>query len=274
MEVEIPLQSQGGTPISSPNLRSSLSGNTSSNSVVSSSLDTASASAHLERYDVPWALSDLSIYRGRLPRRTRSYTAFLDWHNAMPLGRHHFRHARPLAGTSRKRLVRQIQQLTKDKADLQAQLAAMIMGSTVSGASASSSARAMEWERKGSPATSRIDGVDGLSRMQGQGEADVAHSTADGFHEDNYSSLDGVTDLAVPLDSSDQTLALDAPSRLEHIAALASRLRIAIQTSTEELLEEGEVALLQRPGMKALLTGPALSSERAQLYARFFAQRL
>jgi len=63
----------------------------------------------------------------------------LEWDKAISLGRRqHLDNTRPLGGASRTRLTKQIEQLTRDKADLQAQLAAIVLDRSTA-ASASSS---------------------------------------------------------------------------------------------------------------------------------------
>lgn len=134
MEVEQPLQSLSGD-LQSPLSIDSASTN---NSLGSSSLDTASANGRLEHYEIPWSFSDINggggshhhhyIRNERSPHRSRSYGAFLDWNSTImtPGDRQqHLTSVRPLGGASRRRLVRQIQELTRDKAELQAQLEAI-----------------------------------------------------------------------------------------------------------------------------------------------------
>lgn len=177
--------------MSSPKLRSHLS-EVSSNSV-GSSLDTASASAHLERYDMPWSSYDVNgIYRGAGPRRSRSYTAFLEWNAMNPVGRHHFKSIRPLGGASRRRLIRQIQQLTKDKADLQAQLTAMASVHSTSYKLAASKVAELSALQKKSE--SSVDGADGQKRrdqiVEGMDSIDVQDGV-DGHSSDHPSSQSG-----------------------------------------------------------------------------------
>lgn len=279
MDVEQPLPTSSWTPISSPNVRSAVSGE-SSNSVGSSSLDTASASAHLERYDLPWSFTEIGrgLYRSQ---RARSYNAFLDWSSTTPNPRSHLKHARPLAGASRRRLIRQIQQLTKDKAELQAQLAALALSSP-------SSIVSLTTKEASSTSIPLLDGVDRMKTTDS-----VSSPIADGMDnvvpssnspnsffstEDGpgnpYPFMDGLVGYPSTLVGPEQTLEATSPSSLEHIAALASRLRMALETSTTDLLDEDDSAMLSRPGMRAILLKRKPNPERAQLYARFFAKRL
>lgn len=254
MDIDGPVAPLGTTPISSPKPRSSgsASADTSSNSVGSSSLDTASASAHLERYDVPWATIDLSMYRERFPRRTRSYNAFLEWQAAGPIARSALKHARPLAGASRRRLVKQIQQLTKDKADLQAQLAAMSSSSTFPSTSMAA-VSSHDGQVNAAPILSSSSQVDPTRLLDGN---NTDREAADGSaRRDGTNVLPSMT--------------------LELIATLTDRLVAALNTSSVILLDENERALLERPGMRDLLQRSSQADpQRDQIYAEIFARRL
>jgi hypothetical protein len=224
------------TSHSSPILRSSQSASSQS---FGSSLDTASASAHLERYETPWSVAEMAVFRRGERSRVRSFSAVVDWNNVAPNGRHHLiRNCRPLAGTSRKRLISQIHQLSKDKADLEAQLAAIVRG--------------------------EVPPAVGPSESSSRG---VASSTKHLGSDDIMRSLS-------PMTLSDDSLEASSPASLEHISTLAAQLRDALETSTTHLLDEESARLLERPGMKALLLMKPPNVERAQLHARFFAQRL
>ncbi|UZJ52445.1 hypothetical protein CBS101457_001765 [Exobasidium rhododendri] len=260
-----PRNSSSITSNSSLNLRSSQSENASSQSF-GSSLETASASAHLERYDTPWSITEMAVFKRGERARVRSYSAVLDWNNAAPSGRHHLlRNCRPLAGTSRKRLIWQIHQLTKDKADLEAQLAAIVMGGPLTKTSL---------EKIGSE--SKPQSL--ASAVEGAGEESQLGSRSSQSSRGLLSSLQHTNDSLVrsmsPLNGSDELSEATSPASLEHISTLAILLRDALKTSTTYLLDEENARLLERPGMKALLLKKPPNIERAQLHARFFAQRL
>jgi hypothetical protein len=160
--------------VSTSNVRSTISAD-STNSLGSSSLDTASASAHLESYDVPSSFLDTNgNYMGLRPRRSRSYAAFIEWNTKIPGVHRHHKSIRPLGGASRRLLITQIQQLTKDKADLQAQLEAIVLrggtdasiGSTGTNGTRSSKRSS---QRQSDKKILHVDGIDGEppDRMDG-----------------------------------------------------------------------------------------------------------
>lgn len=193
MEVEHPVNALSSSPLgSSPNVKSSISGRASSQSG-GSSFDTASASAHLERYDVPWTISELGVMRNIRPR-TRSYSAILEWHTAPWSSRPHLmRNARPLAGASRRRLIRQIQELTKDKAELEAQLASIVMGGPVS---PSLGKLAVTRGATRSPPRNVVEGATGTPLSQ------ISNSSKE---RGEASSMEGLTEPSVP--TSDESMA-------------------------------------------------------------------
>jgi hypothetical protein len=248
------------SPTSSPHLFGSNSGHASSHSL-GSSLDTSSASAHLERYDVPWSVAELGILRRGARPRTRSFNAILD--SSILPSRHNVKFVRPLAGTSRKRLIRKIQQLTKDKADLEAQLAAIVM----TGAGVPSSSR--------EGVISQNLNVSNLASGRFKTAELLPYHSVRG-HTNPFPSNVGLVGYPSTLVGPDSaaTGELSSPASLENISALASRLRIALETNTVELLEEEDASLLERPGMTTLLLKRPPLPERSELYARFFAKRL
>lgn len=128
----VPIATSAWTPMasSSPTQRADGRSATtgSSNSVGRSSLDTASASPHLEHHEASWSFEDASISRFRIHpafNRMRAYTSNTERPNIEYARRLQSKKIRPLGGASRRRLLSQIEELTAGKAELQARLESM-----------------------------------------------------------------------------------------------------------------------------------------------------